>query len=486
MKNNMSNIIHRGICLIIMAASLYPTLAESVFQPVLLTLEQGRYAVYNGCPISSPINIRTIDFISASGDIKLEIPSNYSVTVHQYKIKSDSGFITSKTGISGNTFVSLEEQTQFIKLSIKRTDNATITTSEGELIRLLVYSGLWITPVEQKSLNTQYESGRYAVGTGKPIDSSTSIRSKNFIPVEENGISLGIPSGYTVAVHEYSTNTFDGFLRSNTNLRGNEVIELTDSTRFVMFSYKKINNSVIMVSDGLLLCYEFTNINNTLSKASAMLTIIDDDGNIKYYTDIYPLALQKQVPISAAIIASYAGKPNYMTWDMIEDCQRNGIEILCHTYSHPLSTKIDEITENDFYVDYSRAIEVLQSHGINTDLLVFSGSTGLYSKAQIPAQQLFKGAFLAGDNQTNKTEINSHKIKRYRIGSDYKWNVQTLESLVDSLKESGGWMVWMMHTSDKTNYSSNVPVVLGEVIDYCKAQDIPIVTAEEGFSQFCN
>ena len=75
-------------------------------------------------------------------------------------------------------------------------------------------------------------------------------------------------------------------------------------------------------------------------------------------------------------------------------------------------------------------------------------------------------------------------IKRYRIGSNYAYNTETLESLVDSLVESGGWMVWMMHTSDDSKYSSEAVDVLSEVIDYCKEQGIEIVTADQGFSLF--
>lgn len=259
-------------------------------------------------------------------------------------------------------------------------------------------------------------------------------------------------------------------------------VQLDAEATYFTLSIKKTNSSSIDAEEGKNIQLKW---DESPSK-KAMLTIIDDDGNLKYYTDIYPMALQKNVSISTAVPASFPGKKNYLTWDMIEECKSNGMEILCHTNSHPLSTKISEMTQEDFYADYVTAKEVFAAHGLNSDLLVFSGSTGLYQKAQLPAQQLFKGAFLAGDNYTNQVGVDKHRIKRYRIGSDYPYDPEVLKDLLNSLNETGGWMVWMMHTSNRVTYTSQVPEVLGEAIDYCKELNIPIVTAEYGFSQFCS
>lgn len=375
----------------------------------------------------------------------------------------------------------MNQETNFIRLSIKKRNNSYISPDEGQNIKIYRITSEIVT---DPTHDEEWEYGRYAVGTGKLISSDVNIRSKQYIAATNNTIKLQIPSGYTVSVHEYSGCNNSSFIKSESGLKGDASVVLSPLTQFVKFSFKKTNNSTITLIDGDKLSYLF--VDGQVTEAhKAMLTIIDDDGNIKYYTDIYPLAKEKNISIATAVPASYVGKSNHLTWDMIGEIQNSGIEVLCHTYGHPLSTKIDSMTEDDFRTDYSKAKEIFNAHGIDADLLVFSGSTGLHNKAQIPAQETFKGAFLAGDNNTNYSGTNPYKIKRYRIGSNYAWDVQTLEKLIDSLKETGGWMVWMMHTSDKSNYTSNVPVVLGEVIDYCKDQGIPIVTAEYGFNQWC-
>lgn len=467
---------------IFMLGSTFVIDAETASIVVPVRYEQGRYTVANGGAVASTINIRSTDFLQLRGSIQLSIPSQYSVTVHQYRGNNVRTYIDCLAGLSGMTSVDLNQETNYIRLSIKKRNNSVIQPYEGDSIKLYRY----VADSDPDPIDSGgWEQGRYAVGTGKPIASDVNIRSRDYITATNNTLSLQIPSGYTVSVHEYSSHADSSFIKSRSGLRGNISVALSNTTQYVKFSFKRTNNSVISPADGDKLQYTFVNTPDSGTN-KAMLTIIDDDGDIKYYTDIYPLAKAKNVSISTAVPASFIGKTNYLTWEMISEIRGSGIEVLCHTYGHPLSTKIDGMTENDFRSDYSRAKEIFNAHGINADLLVFSGSTGLYSKAQIPAQELFKGAFLAGDNKTNQVGTNPYNIKRYRIGSNYAWNVQALEGLIDSLKETGGWMVWMMHTSDKANYTSNVPSVLGEVIDYCKEQGISIVTAEYGFSQYCN
>ena len=74
------------------------------------------------------------------------------------------------------------------------------------------------------------------------------------------------------------------------------------------------------------------------------------------------MAKAKKVSISSAIIAGRVGSKYYMTWDNINDAYSNGMEMLCHTYSHPLTT--DEGWPYDyafFEEDYRKAKNILVS-----------------------------------------------------------------------------------------------------------------------------
>lgn len=334
----------------------------------------------------------------------------------------------------------------------------------------------------------EFEEGRYAVGTGKPIASDNNIRSRSYIPVKNPFVLVSIASPYSVTIHQYRTEDYSSFIVSQSGIQGGGIINLDGETKYINLSIKKTDNADIAPEEGQYVkIYEsgyedLIEINESgIAREKALLTIIDDDGNVDYYRDVYPMALEKGVSISAAVPAGRIGNDGYMTWEMVKECRNNGMEILCHTYSHILATKIGELTQDDFELDYSRALEVFSQEKIDAELLVFSGSTGLYAKAQNPAQQLFKGAFLAGDNQTNFIGGDPYKIKRYRIGSDYPFEVDTLIELIDKLNDTGGWMVWMMHTSSKSTWNSDVPRIIGEVIDYAKELNISIVTAQQGF-----
>lgn len=433
--------------------------------------EYGRYAVFTGEPVSSENNIRSRDFIKIQGKtLLLLFPSEYNVTIHQYKDSNYNSFIVSNSNLTEKSSIDLNNETKYITVSIKHRNNSSIGLAEGNCFSLF-----W------SKESDGFENGRYAVYTGEPIDSTNNIRTNGFIKKENDFLSLEIPKEYTITVHQYENPDYKSFIISNSGIVGNTRIKLEEETQYITLSIKHRNNSSISISESDLLVIRW----ECEDKPMAMLTIIDDDGFVEYYYQIYPMAKEKGVSIATAVPASYPGKSSiYMSWDMIKECQDNGMEILCHTYSHPLSSSINSMTQQDFYTDYSKAIEIFNSHGIKADLLVFSGSTGLYNKAQVPAQQLFNGAFLAGDNRTNYSGFDPYRIYRYRIGSDYPWNKDILKQLIDDLYETGGWMVWMMHTSDRERYTSEVPAILAELIDYCNSLDIPIVTAEEGFNYF--
>jgi len=124
----------------------------------------------------------------------------------------------------------------------------------------------WLPSVEDSTFafsgrnaidNGEWEQGRYAVGTGKPIASDVNIRSRDYITATNNTLSLQIPSGFTVSVHEYSSRSDSGFVKSKSGLRGNTSVALSNTTQYVKFSFKRTNNAVIAPEDGDKLQYTF-------------------------------------------------------------------------------------------------------------------------------------------------------------------------------------------------------------------------------------
>ena len=275
------------------------------------------------------------------------------------------------------------------------------------------------------------------------------------------------------------------------SMKSGDIITIPDDVYSMHISYRSSKNIDVSYAATFNLYLIMENgIQHPLEEK--LLTIIDDDGSIRYYTDVYPVARAKKASISSAVIAQVIDHKYYMSWDNISDAYCHGMEILCHTYSHPLTT--DEEWPYDlafFEEDYRRAKNILKAHGITPDLLVFSGSSGLYARCQEACKRTsFEGAFLAGDNNITFGDTDRYKIPRFRIGNDtnYHWEMPLLKGMINKLASSGGWMVWMVHSSSTKGWvggteEGSSAYMLGEIIDYARANGIKIVTAEYGFKK---
>lgn len=218
-----------------------------------------------------------------------------------------------------------------------------------------------------------------------------------------------------------------------------------------------------------------------------MLTIIDDDGNSAFYTDLYALAQNENVPISCAIPYSSIGAANHLTLAQVKEMYGNGIEILSHTYSH--WTDFTDKSEADFEVEFRKAKYAFNLIGIPCELLVYSGSSGNLAVAKTAASHVYGGAIASGNEHINYCDGNKYFIERYGVtgnGAGGRLNGENLESLthaIDDLVADGGWMIWMLHTSE-SYWSANMLTNIGLAIDYALTNGVPIVTAEYGFKTY--
>ena len=220
-----------------------------------------------------------------------------------------------------------------------------------------------------------------------------------------------------------------------------------------------------------------------------MLTIIDDDGNPKFYTDLLPLIQSKGVPISSAIIPerANAGSANHMTWEQVIDAYQKGADIINHTFDHLTGDRIDEMDEFEVWNNYQKANNTIRSKGISGGgYLVFAGASGSTSQAQEAASLSCDCAFLSVGNEMNyKGSVDPYKIKRYRVQTDgYNYDIDQLKSLIDNCYRNGGWMVWMIHTSEAVWESLNGLSAITAAIDYAKQKGLSIVNVATGYRNY--
>ncbi len=211
-----------------------------------------------------------------------------------------------------------------------------------------------------------------------------------------------------------------------------------------------------------------------------IITIIDDDGSRKFMTKIMPIVRNKRVSISAAVVPGWTGKKsNVMTWDEIERCHEEGAEILCHTLRHHTTDETNAMTEKEIEAEYSKAKEIMEKHGYNGDILVYSRSTGRVPKAEKAASKVFKCAIDSNGYRINTRDNDMFLLKRYKFDY-YARSPKMLRQWVDEVDRNGGWMIWMIHCgTDRVN--GKAVKNLGKVIDYARKRGVDIVTAQEGY-----
>ena len=210
-----------------------------------------------------------------------------------------------------------------------------------------------------------------------------------------------------------------------------------------------------------------------------MLTIIDDDGNAKFYSDVLPIITSEHVSISSACPVGTIGTEGAMTWEQVEECYRNGAEILSHAYNHVTSYP-SEMTEKEVEQDFTKAKNGLLSRGFYGGRYhVFTVSTGEDSRAKAAAPYVFDLAINSAGNAMNYADtINIYRISRYRIQTDsYQYDLDALKALIDTCYNSKGWMVWMFHTSDIT-WTTTAKENLIAAIQYAKGKGLPIVSVD--------
>ena len=222
-------------------------------------------------------------------------------------------------------------------------------------------------------------------------------------------------------------------------------------------------------------------------KMPAMLTIIDDDGSVNFMNKLMPIVKEKKISISTAVTPERieSGLATWMTWDMIEECQANGAEVLCHTLRHVDSDATNAMTQKEIEADYLEASRIFAARGYTaaSKILVYSYGTGKIAKAQKAASKVYDCGIEASGNTTNTEKTEPYQLKRYAIQTTYHTELSSMKELLSDLSKNGGWMIWTLH-ANQSNLTEKKLNNLRKAIDYAKKKGIKIVTARKGYKEY--
>jgi len=206
-----------------------------------------------------------------------------------------------------------------------------------------------------------------------------------------------------------------------------------------------------------------------------LLTFILDDSNVKDYSLFYPVALEKNIPFSMAIVTGRIGKnPQTINLEQLEEMRNSGLaEYISHGVNH---VRLSQLTDQEIEEELVDSKKWLREHNINTDLFVYPfGDTD--ERVLELTRKHYNGAFRTW-NYFNYPPIDTFLIQRYH----FEDSLNSLKSKIDATIRDNGWMVIAVHTAYETFSQSK----LRDIIDYAKNKEIDIVNASEGFNIFGN
>lgn len=221
-----------------------------------------------------------------------------------------------------------------------------------------------------------------------------------------------------------------------------------------------------------------------------MLTLIDDDGNNKFYTELLPLIESRKVPITSAMIPYRADNhdsfPNHMTWEQIEDAYKRGADFISHSYDHLTWDRMENMTVQEVWLNYQKARNIMEQHGcMGGQFAAYCGATSLHQIAIDAGKMAYRCAFGQGESINYRGKLDPYNIMRYRLqNEEYDLNPTNIKPLVDKCLADGGWMVWIFHTSETAWTTKNGLSAITECIDYAISQGLPIVNTDVGYKTY--
>lgn len=104
-----------------------------------------------------------------------------------------------------------------------------------------------------------------------------------------------------------------------------------------------------------------------------------DDGYLTFYTKVWPILKQYNFSATVFVITAFVGNyGNYANWEQLKELSAGGMEIGCHTMTHP---SLPTLNAEELHQQINGSRAVLKQNGIIAD--VFCYPSGQYNQAAI-------------------------------------------------------------------------------------------------------
>lgn len=245
--------------------------------------------------------------------------------------------------------------------------------------------------------------------------------------------------------------------------------------------------------------YEDTTYTQLANKP--VMTFVDDDGRSGSLDTLIRISQGAGIEVSAAVVTQYVDDESmrhYMDWDDIRKLRGLGASIHSHTNNHiQLDANVLQksgeyheqyITMDIVREDLSASQKLLDENNCNISILVYPHGT-----ISAEAEAIVRDNFSAGVTITegmNELPIDPYHLMRYNLvrkqgGDGAKRTLEDWKQLVDYCAESGGWLIWMMHSYSDGFTDEDIADII-ELCQYAAGRGVEIMNLEDGFAYMNN
>ena len=171
-----------------------------------------------------------------------------------------------------------------------------------------------------------------------------------------------------------------------------------------------------------------------------VVTYTFDDGLADQYTIAYPMFRKAGFPATFFIIGSKVGDPRgirskaerntpLMTWDQIRDMSTNGMENASHGWAHARYAKMDR----DGILDDIRRNQAALRENAGVECVSFASPFNVKKGAD------------GSDVEALAKEAGLRAMRMRQKGAGGKMTAEKMNALVESAKNKGEWLVFMIH-----------------------------------------
>lgn len=214
-----------------------------------------------------------------------------------------------------------------------------------------------------------------------------------------------------------------------------------------------------------------------------LITVTFDDGFETNYSVAMPMLHKHGIRTTQYMLSGTADDPSYLSWEQMEQMQRAGHEIACHTNSHADLTLLDDVMLDRELGTCKQ--ELTKRFG---PIRNFASPYGASNERTIKAISKYHTSQrnTLGDPTNGVDDLDVNTAKNFDrmniIGVTVRRDttMQEIRSLVEYTRKHNGWLVLTYHqANDKNSVYSLTPEQFNEQFKYLSGTDVRIATVDQ-------